>query len=125
MIPITSRHGRRSSFREETQESADVDALGLNPLHCIALRRDEFSCSGLRLACVASAHARQDQAPLLAPGLGETLERAVTSGAHRVAVDLSAVSFCDCSCVNVLLAALEVGRRNGAIVVCEGLSSDR
>jgi anti-anti-sigma factor len=56
------------------------------------------------------------------PQLGEALERAVTSGMRRVLVDLSRVSFCDCSCVNVLLAAREVGRRNGAVLVCEGLS---
>jgi anti-anti-sigma factor len=53
---------------------------------------------------------------------GELLERAVTSGMHRVLVDLSGVSFCDCSCVNILLAARDIGRRNGTALLCQGLS---
>jgi anti-anti-sigma factor len=56
------------------------------------------------------------------PQLGEVLERAVTSEIGRVLVDLSGVSFCDCSCVNVLLAAREIARRNRVVLVCEGLS---
>ncbi|MEV6553734.1 STAS domain-containing protein [Streptomyces sp. NPDC051597] len=56
------------------------------------------------------------------PQLGETLERAVTSGVGRVLVDLIGVSFCDCSCVNALLAAREIARRNRVVLVCEGLS---
>ncbi|MEV6551735.1 STAS domain-containing protein [Streptomyces sp. NPDC051597] len=56
------------------------------------------------------------------PQLSEALARAVTSGVHRVLVDLGGVSFCDCSCVNVLLAARQDGLENGLVVVCEGLS---
>ncbi|MEU9172856.1 STAS domain-containing protein [Streptomyces sp. NPDC048420] len=39
------------------------------------------------------------------PQLGAALETAVAGGTRRVLVDLSGLSFCDCSCVNVLLAA--------------------
>jgi anti-anti-sigma factor len=56
------------------------------------------------------------------PRLADALEEAMTGGNGRVDVDLGGVSFCDCSCVNVLLAARERARQKGVVFVCVALS---
>ncbi|MGI5405030.1 STAS domain-containing protein [Streptomyces sp. CA-135486] len=50
---------------------------------------------------------------LTSPRLGDELEAAVASGVQGVDVDLSEVSFCDCSGLNVLLHACEHARATG------------
>jgi anti-sigma B factor antagonist len=52
------------------------------------------------------------------PRLADALEEAMTGGNGRIDVDLGGVSFCDCSGVNVLLAARERARQAGVVFVC-------
>ncbi|MFF5483564.1 STAS domain-containing protein [Streptomyces sp. NPDC012935] len=56
------------------------------------------------------------------PRLAEALEEAVTNRAGRVDVDLGRLSFCDCSCVHVLLTAREHARETGVRFACVALS---
>jgi anti-anti-sigma factor len=56
------------------------------------------------------------------PGLAAALDEAVSSGVGRVEVQLGGVSFCDCSCLNVLLAARERALAVGVIFACVTLS---
>ncbi|MEU9057047.1 STAS domain-containing protein [Streptomyces sp. NPDC048384] len=56
------------------------------------------------------------------PRLAEALEEAMANRVGRVDVDLGSLSFCDCSCVHVLLAARERAMGAGLMFACVALS---
>ena len=50
------------------------------------------------------------------------MEEAVASGSIRVDVELGSVAFCDCSCLNVLLAARSRALLGGVTLACVAFS---
>ncbi|MFF6984620.1 STAS domain-containing protein [Streptomyces sp. NPDC008343] len=56
------------------------------------------------------------------PQLAEALQEAMANRVGRVDVDLGSLSFCDCSCVHVLLTAREHARETGVMFACVALS---
>ncbi|WP_329192723.1 MULTISPECIES: STAS domain-containing protein [unclassified Streptomyces] len=58
-----------------------------------------------------------------APLLAEALRAALCDGVTRVEADLSGVSFCDCSGLNVLLAAERHARTHGRALRVTGVRS--
>lgn len=58
-----------------------------------------------------------------APLLAEALQEALSDGVTRIEADLSGVSFCDCSGLNVLLGAARHARTHGRTLRVAGVRS--